>query len=409
MKRLLLIAILLIVGCSKPINDETLIEKDGLKYHPETKELYSGEVFSLYVSGKKEFEGSYTDGIMWSKTEWDWYENEQKKREKTYKNGKLNGLYTEWYENGQKEYESNWKDGKVNGLSIGWYKNGQKEYESNWKDGKEDGVFTNWYPNGQKKWEETRNEYGKLISSKDWNEDGSVNEDEHPSDEHPSGEHPSDEHPSDNEQYPDGAQRNTLESKTLRIVIEAPHSWGFLFVGLWVDLDMVRYISLLLFIGLAWGQNSFKIRPKYEHLKLINKWTFESMETITYAEQEEESEIVFKDDENTETLSFHRSGSISYVALNNEEMKKGRGIWLVKDNLLNILADSDTIYATYQIKGDFLTIITSKEESKEFYGYKTIVKYKKQMFGLVSVAPHSWGFCLLDDGQIQIKMRLKVS
>ena len=186
MKRLLLIALLLIVGCSKPINDETLIEKDGLKYHPETKELFSGEVFSLYVGGKKEFEGSYTDGIMWSKTEWDWYENEQKKRKKTYKNGKLNGLYTEWYENGQKEYQGTYKDGKVNGLSIGWYENGQKEYESNWKDGKEDGVFTNWYPNGQKKWEETRNEYGKLISSKDWNEDGSVNEDEHPSNEHPS-------------------------------------------------------------------------------------------------------------------------------------------------------------------------------------------------------------------------------
>ena len=199
MKRLLLIALLLIVGCSKPINDETLIEKDGLKYHPETKELFSGEVFSLYVGGKKEFEGSYTDGIMWSKTEWDWYENEQKKREKTYKNGKLNGLYTEWYENGQKEYQGTYKDGKVNGLSIGWYENGQKEYESNWKDGKEDGVFTNWYPNGQKKWEETRNEFGKLISSKDWNEDGSVNEDEHPSNEHPSNEHPSDEHPSDNE------------------------------------------------------------------------------------------------------------------------------------------------------------------------------------------------------------------
>ena len=144
-----------------------------------------------------------------------------------------------------------------------------------------------------------------------------------------------------------------------------------------VDLGMVRYILLLLLIELAWGQNSFKIRPKYEHLNLINKWTFESMETITYAEQEEESEIVFKDDENTETLSFHKSGSISYVALNKGGMKKGRGLWFVKDNLINILADSDTIYATYQIKGDFLTIITSKDESEEFYGYKTIVKYKK--------------------------------
>ena len=139
---------------------------------------------------------------------------------------------------------------------------------------------------------------------------------------------------------------------------------------------MIRYISLLLFIGLVWGQNSFKIRPKYEHLKLINKWTFESMETITYTEQEE-SEIVVKDDNNSETLSFHKSGSISYLTLVNGEMKKGRGIWLVKDNLLKILADADTIYATYQIKGDFLTITTSKDESEEFYGYKTIMKYKK--------------------------------
>ena len=140
---------------------------------------------------------------------------------------------------------------------------------------------------------------------------------------------------------------------------------------------MVRgIISILLILGIVWGQNSFKIRPKYEHLKLINKWTFESMETITYTEKEE-SEIVVKDDDNSETLSFHKSGSISYLTLVNGEMKNGRGIWLVKDNLLKILADADTIYATYQIKGDFLTIMTSKDESEEFYGYKTIMKYKK--------------------------------
>ena len=100
------------------------------------------------------------------------------------------------------------------------------------------------------------------------------------------------------------------------------------------------------------------------------------METITYKEKEE-NDIVLKDDENSETLSFHKSGSISYVTLVNGAMKKGTGIWLVKDELLKILADSDTIYATYQINGDFLTITTSKDESEDFYGYKTIMKYKK--------------------------------
>ena len=64
MKKLLVIVLplLLIVGCSKPINDETLIEKDGLKYHPDTKELYSGKVFNNYMGGKKEFEGTLKGG-----------------------------------------------------------------------------------------------------------------------------------------------------------------------------------------------------------------------------------------------------------------------------------------------------------------------------------------------------------
>jgi len=43
LKRLLFIALLVGFGCAKPINDETLIEKDGLKYHPDTKELYNLE------------------------------------------------------------------------------------------------------------------------------------------------------------------------------------------------------------------------------------------------------------------------------------------------------------------------------------------------------------------------------
>ena len=139
---------------------------------------------------------------------------------------------------------------------------------------------------------------------------------------------------------------------------------------------MNNCMMFLFLIGLVWGQDSFTIKDKYPHLKLIEEWTFESMETITYAE-EEESEVVFKDDMNTESLSFHRSGSLSFMALTNGMMKKGRGLWLVKDDLLNIVADSDTIHATYEINDDFLTITTSNEETDEFFGYKTIVRYKK--------------------------------
>jgi TolB-like protein len=37
---------------------------------------------------------------------------------------------------------------------------------------------------------------------------------------------------------------------------QAPVTRGFLFVGGWVDLGMIRYIAILLFIGLAWGQTT---------------------------------------------------------------------------------------------------------------------------------------------------------
>ena len=114
MKHTLLIitVLMLIVGCSKPIDDETLIEEGGLKYHPETKELYSGDVFKNNLGGKTEYEGSYKNGKQDGKWTY-WWENGQKGAEETYKDGKEEGLWTQWYENGQKRGEATFKDGSL--------------------------------------------------------------------------------------------------------------------------------------------------------------------------------------------------------------------------------------------------------------------------------------------------------
>jgi len=177
MKRTILFitSLVLIVGCSKePINYETLIDKDGLKYHPDTKELYSGKVFTNYIGGKTNLEGSYKDGKengLWT----EWYENGQKKKKETYKDGEEVGKWTYWYENGQKMKGETYRyrDGEEVGKWTQWYENGQKMYEVNYKDGWKDGLYTSWYKNGQKLKEETYKD-GKLISHKEWNEDGSV-------------------------------------------------------------------------------------------------------------------------------------------------------------------------------------------------------------------------------------------
>ena len=99
------------------------------------------------------------------------------------------------------------------------------------------------------------------------------------------------------------------------------------------------------------------------------------METITYNE-EEEREVVVHDEKNVETLSFHRSGSMSFVSMKNGKEKNGRGLWLIKDENIRIIAMKDTIDAVYNIDNGILTLTTFEKATDEFYGFTSIVKYK---------------------------------
>ena len=139
----------------------------------------------------------------------------------------------------------------------------------------------------------------------------------------------------------------------------------------------IKYILFLLFCGLVLhgNQRSFKIKSKFSHLNLIDDWVFLSMETITYNE-EEEREVIVQDEKNVETLSFHRSGSMSFVSMKNGKEKKGRGLWLIKDEKIRIIAMKDTINAVYNIDNGILTLAASEKATDEFYGFNSIVKYK---------------------------------
>ena len=53
------------------------------------------------------------------------------------------------------------------------YENGKMWSEGNLKDGNFDGSYTFYYENGQKRFEGNYKD-GEMISSKRWNEDGSV-------------------------------------------------------------------------------------------------------------------------------------------------------------------------------------------------------------------------------------------
>ncbi len=119
------------------------------------------------------------------------------------------------------------------------------------------------------------------------------------------------------------------------------------------------------------------LQAQSNQITLLGTWVFQSMTTITKA-QREEITIVYKDQNNVETLSFNESGSIGYNVMNDGIEKNGAGIWYAEEEYITIIVDSDTTYGTYEFQDNELIIIMSELESEEYYGYSTILKYIKE-------------------------------
>ena len=100
------------------------------------------------------------------------------------------------------------------------------------------------------------------------------------------------------------------------------------------------------------------------------------MTTITKA-QREEITILYKDKDINETISIY-SGEVVYNVINDGVKKTGRGVWCTDQSYVSIIVDLDTSYGTYEIESSFLTIITIEEESGEYYGNRTILKYSRK-------------------------------
>ena len=126
-------------------------------------------------------------------------------------------------------------------------------------------------------------------------------------------------------------------------------------------------ILLAISLSLLCAQNS--------EYSLIGEWIFESMTTITKAEREEIT-ILYNDENNLETLSFKNSGAFKYNVINEGVKKLGSGVWYSEDPYITIIVEKDTTYGTYQIENNVLSIIVTEDESEEYYGYSTILKYR---------------------------------
>ncbi|MDB9854081.1 hypothetical protein OAC91_02475 [Candidatus Marinimicrobia bacterium] len=189
MKRLLLIVLplLLIVGCSKPISEETLIDKDELMYTPDSDKPYTGEVFTNYDTGEKSYQGTYENGLLvqYSYLNKDGSVKEPVNGENLIERSGL--LYTvngqkpytgevfELHDNGNKKLDGYYKDGLMNGDWVGWSENGQKEWEGSFDGSKVlEKIKFSYDDNGQKLTEDYYDNEDIYIDSRYFNNDRSL-------------------------------------------------------------------------------------------------------------------------------------------------------------------------------------------------------------------------------------------
>ena len=134
-------------------------------------------------------------------------------------------------------------------------------------------------------------------------------------------------------------------------------------------IKKVFFVFILTIVPFSFSQDN--------GMTILGKWIFQSMTTITKA-QREEITIVYKDENNIETLSFDDSGEMVYDVMNDGVNKTGSGVWYADQSYVSIIVDLDKTYGIYEIKNSFLTIITTEKESDEYYGNRTIPKYSRK-------------------------------
>jgi hypothetical protein len=111
---------------------------------------------TLYTGTHKEYddqhiligEHSIIDGLLHGLTVI-YYPSGAKKEERSYKEGKKDGVWTNWNETGTKVAEARFKDGKKDGFWYIWDDQGMKRYEMFYAMGEKKGAWIIWDDKGQ--------------------------------------------------------------------------------------------------------------------------------------------------------------------------------------------------------------------------------------------------------------------
>lgn len=149
------------------IHFSNLQAQDTLFYDEDWKEIENRSEATYYSLFKKEGKNWTTENYFVSNDQLHhkgYYDSKKKKQ--------AIGSWTYFWESGNKRREFSFLEGEMDGVFKRWHENGQLEEEGNYKEGSQVGVWKTWYDNGNKQSiiDQKEPDFGEVLSF--WYKDG---------------------------------------------------------------------------------------------------------------------------------------------------------------------------------------------------------------------------------------------
>jgi hypothetical protein len=112
--------------------------------------------------------------------------------------------------------------------------------------------------------------------------------------------------------------------------------------------------------------------------KIIGIWEFQTITTLFNSEPEE-TLIINKDINNSETLTIRDDGSFSFRGIYESMGNAGIGTWTTEENHLILNVTNQKIVSNYEHKNNILFLTIFEAETNNYYGSNSVIKYTKRL------------------------------
>ena len=124
-----LLVLLFISSCSVEVNEDQIVERNGIAYEVNSEQPFTGSVTSFYKNGQQEMKRMYKDGVLDGEVQF-YFENGQLRIQAIYKDGMKDGEYQSYFENGQLSYTGRYLNGREIGIHMEYFSGGRTSKET---------------------------------------------------------------------------------------------------------------------------------------------------------------------------------------------------------------------------------------------------------------------------------------